>query len=1005
MILFTDFFGSGLFPSIAHIGLESASFVSLIEFGRKGLLQVRGKSPGPWIYLPYGVVLLFAGLTGGIGGLDAFSRYALGVTACAWGGIVLIAAADALETGLRRQMRIAGIAIALLVVPVAVSPGNPSSAGWDHINFASLAGIPTVMVSVFTAALSACATLALWEYSCSCSRTVYSEKHLPYPIFNKVIPLAMILTLSVGWVFTHYLGIRSRNGLLNDSRSFVTNFSSALGGVLSEIDHEAQLLSGSPPVIALLSGGPGAAISAANSALDRYSKASSGLVCYVLDNSGKTIASSNRDRPDSFVGKSYAFHPYFKDAISGKPAWYFALGVNTGERGYYAGVPVRGAAPDPIGVAVIKKPLADSMFHHPPENICMVIDPHGVIFLSGRKDFLFRTLWSLPEETRKSLIAGKQFGPGPFTPLLARKPANEDKIIIKGIRYFTTLTEIEQGGWSIVYLYPTTEILIYRLFGMSLTFVICSIIVICHIAIQRLGKSATEVARSHVLLESSLESTADGILVVDQEGKIEKYNRKFADMWGGPEEILAAGDASKVVSHISGQLKNRDVFLQSVRKLFKDTSEENLSTVEFTDGRVFEYYSIPKQIAGRNAGRVWSIRDITERERTEEEREKLRGQLLQSQKMEAIGKLAGGVAHDFNNMLTAIDGYSELLLSRLGEDSPLSADVMEIRKAGDRAAALTRQLLAFSRMQVLQPKVLDLNDLVANIQKMLVRLIGEHIELLTIPGGSLGRVKADAGQIEQVLLNLVVNARDALPKGGRITIETSNETLDSGDFPDKRMNGRPGPYVMLAVADNGTGMDEKTMERIFEPFFTTKEKGKGTGLGLATVYGIVKQSGGYIWVNSKPGQGTTFKIYLPRVDEEAVEEATRPSPPAEAGGTETVLVVEDMEMVRTLVHEVLTRSGYTVLEATNGGEALALCGQRVEPIHLLLTDMIMPGMTGTELAARLRPLRPGIKVLFMSGYTEFGTIDNAGLPAGSFFIQKPFTTVNLARKIRETMDS
>lgn len=310
LMLFTDIIGSSLFPSIALIGLESASFVSLIEFGRKGLLQVRGKGPGPWIYLPYGVVLLFAGLAGRIGGFDAFSRYALGVTACAWGGIVLIAAADILETGLRRQMRRTGIAIALLVVPVAVSPGNPSTVGWDHINLASLAGIPTVMVFVFTAALSACATLALWGYSCSCSRTVRVNALLPYPIYNKGIPLAIILTLSVGWVFTHYLGIHIQNELRDGARSDVTDFSTALNGVLSEIDHEAQLLSGSPAVISLLSGGPGAAISAANSALDRYSKSSSGLVCYILDNSGKTIASSNRDRPDSFVGKSYAFHPY-----------------------------------------------------------------------------------------------------------------------------------------------------------------------------------------------------------------------------------------------------------------------------------------------------------------------------------------------------------------------------------------------------------------------------------------------------------------------------------------------------------------------------------------------------------------------------------------------------------------------------------------------------------------------------------------------------------------------
>ncbi len=1427
LMLFTDFIGSSLFLSIAHIGLESASFASLIEFGRKGFLKVRGKGPGPWIYLPFGAVLLFEGLTGGVGGFDAFSRHVLGVTACAWGGISLIAAADILETGLRRQMRRAGIAISLLLVPLAVSLGNPTAAGWGHINLDSLAGIPTIWIFIFPAALSACATLALWGYSYSRSGTVQGEKHLPYPIFNKAIPLAIILTLSAGWVFTHFIGIHAWNDLRDNARSFVTNFSTALEGVISDIDQEAKILSGSPAVIALLSGMRGAAISDANSALDRYSKASPGMICYVLDKSGKTVASSNRDRPDSFVGKSYAFRPYFKDAIFGKPAWYFALGVTTGERGYYAGFPVRGKAPDPIGVAVIKKTLADSMFDHPPDSIYMVIDPHGVIFLSGRKEFLFRTLWPLPEETRKNLIAGRQFGPGPFTPIQAHKPANEDKVFIEGKRYSTALADLELGGWSIVYLHPKTEVLIYRLFGMSLTFVICSIIVICHIAIRRLGKSATEVSQSHVLLESSLESTADGILVVDQEGKIEKYNRKFAEMWGGPEEILASWDASKVVSHISGQIKNKDVFLRNIRKLFKDTSEENLSTVEFKDGRIFEYYSIPKQADGRNAGRVWSIRDITERKKAEEaalnssrrlellnrigaeillekplekvleetllevcrfldlprsavrwegmenrviehcdpghspsdedfhlyrdslssggsledggitvvddvlqsprspewkaemsrfrvgaylgvplpdpqgsagafflcsekprtwtgdeiatavavgraieiaachsrvfrsqqelagrllslmnnipgvvyrglkdwslvfigadveritgctpeefmtgranwrnlihaddlkhvkdtfretvreskkvlhveyrtthrdgtvrqisdrrqlfyngdgsfayvdglllditgqkkaeeslretrdylenlldhanapiivwdpqfritrfnraferltgrtakevlgspldilfpedrrekamnlirrttvgerweiveiqilhvdgsvhtvlwnsatlysadgkavvatiaqgqditerkqaeeEREKLREQLLQSQKMEAIGTLAGGVAHDFNNMLTAIEGYSDLLLSRLGEGNPLAAEVREIRKASDSASSLTRQLLAFSRMQVFQPKVLDMNGLVANMRNMLGRLIGENIELLMLPGENLGRLKADPGQVEQILLNLVVNARDAMPDGGRITIETSNVDLDES-FSSKQVSFRPGPYVMLTVTDTGTGMDKETMSRIFEPFFTTKEKGKGTGLGLATVYGIVKQSNGYVWVYSEPGHGTTFKIHLPRVDEQPEEEAPRPQIPAQSSGSETVLVVEDTEMVKNLVREVLGNYGYTVLEASDGNEALALCERRKEPIHLLLTDMMMPGMSGTELARAVSSIRPGIKVLYMSGYTEYGSVENPGLPSGSFFIQKPFSIAGLTRKVREVLES
>ncbi|MDA8121487.1 MAG: ATP-binding protein, partial [Deltaproteobacteria bacterium] len=401
--------------------------------------------------------------------------------------------------------------------------------------------------------------------------------------------------------------------------------------------------------------------------------------------------------------------------------------------------------------------------------------------------------------------------------------------------------------------------------------------------------------------------------------------------------------------------------------------------------------------SGKVVNYVGVLRDTTREHQLSE-------QLRQSQKMEAIGTLAGGVAHDFNNLLTVIEGYSDLLLSRLGEGNPLAAEVREIRKASDSASALTRQLLAFSRMQVFQPKVIDLNGLVTNVRKMLGRLIGENIDLVTVAGADLGRVKVDASQVEQVLMNLVVNARDAMPDGGRITIETSNVTLDES-FAGKQVVFRPGPYVMLTVADTGTGMNQETMSRIFEPFFTTKETGKGTGLGLATVYGIVKQSGGYIWVYSEPGHGTTFKIHLPRVDEQPEEEAPRPQVPARSSGSETVLVVEDTDMVKNLVREILVNSGYTVLEASDGNEALALCERRKEPIHLLVTDMMMPGMSGTELAKAVSSIRPGTKVLYMSGYTEYGSADNPGLPGGSFFIQKPFSVAGLARKVREVLES
>ena len=373
--------------------------------------------------------------------------------------------------------------------------------------------------------------------------------------------------------------------------------------------------------------------------------------------------------------------------------------------------------------------------------------------------------------------------------------------------------------------------------------------------------------------------------------------------------------------------------------------------------------------------------------------------------MEAVGRLAGGVAHDFNNLLTAISGYSDLLLHRLPDYSTLRREVEEIRKAGDRAAALTRQLLAFSRRQVLQPKVLDLNAVVTNMEQMFGGLIGENIERSTSLSPSLSRVKADPGQIEQVIVNLVVNARDAMPDGGRLTIATADADL-SPTYAAAHPEVRPGPHVLLSVADTGHGMSDETQEHLFEPFYTTKEKGKGTGLGLATVYGIVQQSGGHLRVNSAAGRGSTFLIYLPRVEapEGGVHAADRPLPPHPSPGTETVLLAEDEEVVRRFAREILSGNGYKVLEAGNGREALLLSEANRGEIHLLLTDIIMPQMNGRELTERIRPLRPALRILYMSGYTDDAILRNAVMEDGIPFLQKPFTPEGLARKVREVLD-
>jgi len=395
---------------------------------------------------------------------------------------------------------------------------------------------------------------------------------------------------------------------------------------------------------------------------------------------------------------------------------------------------------------------------------------------------------------------------------------------------------------------------------------------------------------------------------------------------------------------------------------------------------------------------------VIERMRTREERQKLEAQLQQSQKLEAIGTLAGGIAHDFNNILTVIIGNAELLSLSLGEDNPLQGRVEEISKGGKHAASLTHQLLAFSRKQILQPQVLDLNGIIPNMEKMLRRLIGEDIDLKTILAPDLGSVEADPGQIEQVIMNLVVNARDAMPTGGKLTIETTNVDLDE-TYASKHVAVKPGPYVMMAISDNGTGIDEETRSNIFEPFFTTKRKGSGTGLGLSTVYGIVKQSKGNIWVYSEPEKGTTFKIYLPRL-EKVAESSKKVKATAESlTGSETIMVVEDNETVRDMARSVLQRYGYSILDVPDGEEAIRVSEQYEGHIHLMVTDVVMPGISGRMLAEKLADKRPKMKVLYMSGYTDDTIFHHGVLAKEIFFLQKPFTPKNLARKAREVLDS
>jgi PAS domain S-box-containing protein len=512
-------------------------------------------------------------------------------------------------------------------------------------------------------------------------------------------------------------------------------------------------------------------------------------------------------------------------------------------------------------------------------------------------------------------------------------------------------------------------------------------------------KRAEEALRDNLALYTTLmENLQMGVLVEDDSRRILNANKTFCELFGiaDPQSLIDT-NCAQTLDVAKALFVNQQEFIQRIEERIRNGRTVIAEETVMTNGHILERDYVPILMGKERFGHLWLYHDMTERKTLEE-------QFRQSQKMDAIGRLAGGIAHDFNNLLTVIIGFSNLLLLRLEDENDARKEVEEIEKAARRAASLTTQLLTFSRKQVLQVEVLDLNAVILDMDKMLRRIIGEDIELLTSLAPDLGQVKADPGQIEQIIMNLAVNARDAMPQGGRLRITTTTVELDEG-YTLSHAEVQPGCYVLLTVSDTGLGMDKQTQLRIFEPFFTTKDQGKGTGLGLSTVYGIIKQSNGHIWVYSEPGYGTTFKIYLPCFEQSATRaDAALGDHPSLRERSETILLVEDEEALRNLVSQVLTLQGYRVIIAHDGNQAIELGEQYKGTIHLMITDVIMPHMDGVELAKRMLALRPEMKVLFMTGYTSDIIIHYGMVEKEIALLQKPFSPDVLTQKVCEILD-
>jgi PAS domain S-box-containing protein len=834
------------------------------------------------------------------------------------------------------------------------------------------------------------------------NRHRYEGMSMLHPIIHKrwfsyyqwltIAFIVLFVIVCIGWFVTSYLGDKARQEIIKDNESAISILSTYLTGELKKIEGAVKIMAGSPVTAQALIFRKDQDIALVNSALDRYTTALDASVSYIMDSNGLTIASSNRKDQDSFVGKSYNFRPYFTQAMNGNPGRYFAVGVTSLKRGFYSSYPVKDRHGSVVGVAAVKKDLDEMETHLRNYPLCFVVNRYGIIFLSSRSDMLLKSLWPVHPDVTRKLLTTKQFGDKSFDAILPQEVADGTEIFLYGNKYFISRNAINYAGWSIVLMTSTDRIAIYKSVGIIVTLLICLCVILPYAVTYQTVRSAEAVKRSEERFQQVVQSSQDWIWETDREGQYTYSSQAVKHILDyTPEEIIGKHYCDFYVPEEKEEL-NRTF------KGFFDRKEAFFRVVNkrvHRDGRqIFvESTGVPLLDAeGKVVGYRGTNRDITEQRQAEKE-------LLQAHKMEAIGTLAGGIAHDFNNLLMGIQGYSSLMLLGMGANHPKYDKLKRIEELVIRGSDLTRQLLGFARGGKYEIKPTDLNDIINSTTDMFGRTKKEISIHQNLQEG-IWPVEVDQGQIGQVLVNLYVNAGQAMPAGGDLHLETQNVTLDEKYARSYSMP--PGNYVKISITDTGVGMDAKTKERIFEPFFTTKEMGRGTGLGLATVYGIIKGHNGIINVYSEKDQGTTFHIYLPASEKAVIQD--RSAPEALLTGHETILLIDDEDIIIDVSREILENIGYKVFVAASGQEALNIYETKREIIDLVILDMIMPEMSGGETFDCLKEIDPGVKVILSSGYSLDGQASEILQRGCLAFIQKPFTVRNLSQKVREVLD-